>query len=468
MRPNASPVWRGALAVNWSEIIIDESQKLAHSKRRSGEMKRLYAYAFDRLRRTPFVLLLSGTLFKSSSADVASALWMMSGQTSKGTLASLKEELDRSSDVVSAEEVGGMPEETHVLVNTPYADKEYSKMAHNMALEISALKAKLACMSGASRHNPRVMVQLSLVKLQLYTAVVQARLFASTRTIKSEDKIPRDFGALPKCIHLLNYLADLPPGAKVVIACSWIKCLRALRSLLSPLGYGPMIYDGRMRMKERRETLDSFRDDPKCRVLLLSKSAGGCGLNLRAKHMIIFDPAENDSKDKQCGGRVVRRGHEGPVKILHYINSNGDFRCTESDMWESNKRRLASAAIFGDSSDARRLQSVYGLDEETAREMVKEARSSTFDPSRAFMNGKSEVEFEEALTAAKSAPRKKGKKEAKKRKRKLTKEEERAKRKEARKKAVRAAIERARRKRGEFSTITGTDFMNKFALSQIN
>lgn len=70
-------------------------------------------------------------------------------------------------------------------------------------------------------------------------------------------------------------------------------------------------------MKQRKQVLADFKTK-KARVLLLSKSLGGVGLNIKRKRMIIMDPAQNEVNDNQVAGRIKRRGHPGPLTVAHY------------------------------------------------------------------------------------------------------------------------------------------------------
>jgi len=50
-------------------------------------------------------------------------------------------------------------------------------------------------------------------------------------------------------------------------------------------------YDGKMSLKEKEDSLEEFRTEPKCRVMLMSLKCGGLGLNLTcASRVIITDP----------------------------------------------------------------------------------------------------------------------------------------------------------------------------------
>ena len=74
-------------------------------------------------------------------------------------------------------------------------------------------------------------------------------------------------------------------------------------------------------------------------MLLLSKRAGGVGLNLRARLMILFEPEINDSRDKQVG-RVQR------------VNFTWDVFAIHSTMGPPNAMnmhgRLAAESLAGD------------------------------------------------------------------------------------------------------------------------
>jgi SNF2 family DNA or RNA helicase len=58
---------------------------------------------------------------------------------------------------------------------------------------------------------------------------------------------------------------------------------------LEDLGLGVLSLHGGMDVKARDSTLKEFRENPKCRVLLMSLKAGGVALNLsRADHIFLM------------------------------------------------------------------------------------------------------------------------------------------------------------------------------------
>lgn len=89
---------------------------------------------------------------------------------------------------------------------------------------------------------------------------------------------------------------------------------------LSEVGLGVRSLHGGMDVKARDSTLKDFREDPQCRVLLMSLKAGGVALNLTvADHIFLMDPWWNPSAENQAIDRTHRFGQYRPIKAIRFI-----------------------------------------------------------------------------------------------------------------------------------------------------
>lgn len=105
-------------------------------------------------------------------------------------------------------------------------------------------------------------------------------------------------------------------------------------------------YDGSMRNDAREASLNSLRNDPRCRVLLCSLKCGSLGLNLTAaSRVVIVEPFWNPFVEEQAIDRVHRLNQTVDVKVYRLTIANS----VESRILElqEKKRELAKAAIEG-------------------------------------------------------------------------------------------------------------------------
>ena len=73
------------------------------------------------------------------------------------------------------------------------------------------------------------------------------------------------------------------------------------------------------RARKRKDLIDRFRDDPKCR-LFLSTDAGGVGLNLQHASVVVnMDLPWNPAVLEQRIGRVHRLGQKRPVRVVNFV-----------------------------------------------------------------------------------------------------------------------------------------------------
>src|SRR5206468_5458043 len=70
---------------------------------------------------------------------------------------------------------------------------------------------------------------------------------------------------------------------------------------------------------KRKDLIDRFRDDPKCRAFL-STDAGGVGLNLQHASVVLnMDLPWNPAVPEQRIGRVHRLGQKHPVRVVNFV-----------------------------------------------------------------------------------------------------------------------------------------------------
>jgi superfamily II DNA or RNA helicase len=109
------------------------------------------------------------------------------------------------------------------------------------------------------------------------------------------------------------------PGTKVVVFSQWLRMHELLVRRLEARESEHVLFHGGVPGSKRRDLIDRFREDPKCRTFL-STDAGGVGLNLQHAAVVInMDLPWNPAVLEQRIGRVHRLGQKQPVRVVNYV-----------------------------------------------------------------------------------------------------------------------------------------------------
>lgn len=113
---------------------------------------------------------------------------------------------------------------------------------------------------------------------------------------------------------------DDTPGEKVVVFCQYKNGIRALGQRFQAEGVGyELLWGEERRPKIRDASLERFREDAECRVLL-GTSAIEKSLNLQiARHLVNIDQLPNPARMTQLSGRVRRQGSRFHTVYVHNL-----------------------------------------------------------------------------------------------------------------------------------------------------
>ncbi len=142
----------------------------------------------------------------------------------------------------------------------------------------------------------------------LFQAMNELRQLASVPENKSEGSIRS-----PKREVLGEYLSEvIANGHKVLVFANYLEALNIMGEELSSQNIEYLTMTGSTR--KRDVLVDSFQNDDKYRVLLMTLKTGGVGLNLTAAdYVFIFDPWWNVAAENQAIDRVHRIGQKNSV-----------------------------------------------------------------------------------------------------------------------------------------------------------
>ncbi len=105
---------------------------------------------------------------------------------------------------------------------------------------------------------------------------------------------------------------------KVLVFSQFTGSLKAIGGLCDRRGWKKVVLTGETR--DRHREVESFQNDPRIRVFLLSLKAGGVGINLTAAdYVVIFDPWWNPAAERQAIDRAHRMGQSRQVIAFKLI-----------------------------------------------------------------------------------------------------------------------------------------------------
>jgi superfamily II DNA or RNA helicase len=126
----------------------------------------------------------------------------------------------------------------------------------------------------------------------------------------------------PKADEAVTVLEEIleRPEAKVVVFSQWLRMHELLVRRIMQRHWDHVLFHGGVPGGKRKDLVDRFREDPRCRIFL-STDAGGVGLNLQHAAVVLnMDLPWNPAVLEQRIGRVHRLGQKQPVRVVNFIS----------------------------------------------------------------------------------------------------------------------------------------------------
>jgi hypothetical protein len=124
-----------------------------------------------------------------------------------------------------------------------------------------------------------------------------------------------------KVDELMSLLEEMfeDHDTKVVVFSQWLRMHELIGWRLARRKWDHVLFHGGVPGPKRKDLIDRFRQEPRCR-LFLSTDAGGVGLNLQHANAVAnMDLPWNPAVLEQRIGRVHRLGQRRPVHVMHFI-----------------------------------------------------------------------------------------------------------------------------------------------------
>ena len=175
-------------------------------------------------------------------------------------------------------------------------------------------------------------------------ALEMGGLKALIREEKNVAGLRRMFGLakVPPIVSLIAEELDIEPDKKQVLFCFHTAVIDALASGLRK--YGVLVYDGRTSQERKIRIQDSFRDNPKHRIVIGQIAAMGLGLDFSASSdcMMVEQDWVGDANE-QAAARIFNMNDPEP-KFVRWAILSGSF--DEQIVAACDRKLAASRKIF--------------------------------------------------------------------------------------------------------------------------
>ncbi|KFK42851.1 hypothetical protein AALP_AA1G047200 [Arabis alpina] len=148
----------------------------------------------------------------------------------------------------------------------------------------------------------------------------------------------------------IRFMIERDGSAKAIVFSQFTSFLDLINYTLGKCGVNCVQLVGSMTMAARDTAIKKFREDPDCRVFLMSLKAGGVALNLTvASHVFMMDPWWNPAVERQAQDRIHRIGQYKPIRIVRFIIEN---TVEERILRLQKKKELVFEGTVGGSQEA--------------------------------------------------------------------------------------------------------------------
>ncbi|XP_050544342.1 transcription termination factor 2-like isoform X3 [Daktulosphaira vitifoliae] len=151
----------------------------------------------------------------------------------------------------------------------------------------------------------------------------EKKLFDKKSDVIHESKIFEESWLSSKIKAVCEFVQDkvLNTDDKAIIVSQWPSMLYLIENQLSKYNVNMVMYSGAVPVKARSKLVNEFNNlhsGPK--IMLLSLTAGGVGLNLvAANHLFLVDIHWNPQLEVQACDRIYRVGQMKPVNIYKFV-----------------------------------------------------------------------------------------------------------------------------------------------------
>ncbi|KAI8044471.1 transcription termination factor 2 [Drosophila gunungcola] len=153
----------------------------------------------------------------------------------------------------------------------------------------------------------------------------EARIAKASKNVMKRSNpvfdLKRPSSKITKVIDILKSTILMGSDDKAIVVSQWTSVLEILREFLNRDRVPTLSLNGTVPVKSRQDIVNQFNDpNNQNRILLLSLTAGGVGLNLiGANHLLLLDLHWNPQLEAQAQDRIYRVGQKKDVIIYKFM-----------------------------------------------------------------------------------------------------------------------------------------------------
>ena len=314
----------------WHTVVIDEAQNIKNSMTAQAK-------AIKSIPATNYIAM-SGTPVENRLSE----MWSIMDFSNRGFLGNAKEfnesfgipieqqndreAADRLKRTVAPFMMRRLKSDKSIISDLPEKIEmdTYATLAKKQAsLYEQTLDKAMKDIEGIEATDTKAMFVRRGLVLQMIMALKQI-CNHPTNYLKNKILEPKLSGKTELLFTTLDNI--LENGEKVLIFTQFAEMGKMLQHFIAEkYGDEPLFYHGGCSLKQRREMVDGFQNNPAHKIFVLSLKAAGTGLNLTAaNHVIHYDLWWNPAVEAQATDRAYRIGQKKDVMVHRFI-TKGTF-----------------------------------------------------------------------------------------------------------------------------------------------
>ena len=322
-------------------LIVDEAQAIKNRKTKRAKLIHKLS------RKCEYVWLLTGTPIVNGPEDLWSLLHTVDPEYFSSFWRFIEKHCETYHNYFGHLEIGSIKDDKAFARElAPYVLRRTKELLHLPPISFETIYVDLhldqACIYRQLRHE--LIAWLDEHEEEYITATNTLALLTRLRQVTCSPALFGGRDVSTKTDTLLELLETYTPNHKVLVFTTFAEYINLLEPKLKP--FRPVVITGSISYKQRDEAVDTFNNNPDCRVMLGTTGAMGEGLNLQAADVVIFlnhdwTPAANE----QAYSRAYRRGQEKPVHVINLVAS-GTVDEHVIELLETKKQKISKMELI--------------------------------------------------------------------------------------------------------------------------